>query len=300
MDIGKKIKELRCAKLMTQTELAGDEITRNMLSRIENGAALPSIGTVIYLAERLGVHPGLLLADGDDDLVFLKSNSLKNIKKAFLDKNYELCRDMCLELLRYGDDDEIYLILTEATFECAEIKLLEGKLHKCKKLLDDALEYANKTVYNTKLIENCVKSLFFHIRGISPSLDSDSIDCQRLDETTKGISQANELCRYINLLYSCNHSDKEVNIDDYTICVFNTELYNVHIQAKLHMQNNNYEEALELLLSIVNYKGVPPLFVVYLVSLDIEICARELNDYKTAYGCSVNRISLIETMLSEV
>ena len=50
MDIGKKIKELRSAKLMTQTELAGHEITRNMLSRIENGAALPSIGTVIYLA----------------------------------------------------------------------------------------------------------------------------------------------------------------------------------------------------------------------------------------------------------
>lgn len=47
MDIGKKIREIRTEKLMTQSQLAGDEITRNMLSRIENGAALPSLGTVM-------------------------------------------------------------------------------------------------------------------------------------------------------------------------------------------------------------------------------------------------------------
>ena len=48
MDIGKKIKKLRNEKLITQSELVGNEITRNMLSRIENGAALPSLGTVVY------------------------------------------------------------------------------------------------------------------------------------------------------------------------------------------------------------------------------------------------------------
>ncbi len=39
MTIGEKIKKIRTAKLMTQSELAGSEITRNMLSRIENGFA---------------------------------------------------------------------------------------------------------------------------------------------------------------------------------------------------------------------------------------------------------------------
>jgi transcriptional regulator with XRE-family HTH domain len=32
MNVGEKIRELRLAKLMTQAELAGDHITRNMLS----------------------------------------------------------------------------------------------------------------------------------------------------------------------------------------------------------------------------------------------------------------------------
>ena len=40
-DIGEKIKRLRLQRNMTQSDLAGDQITRNMLSRVENGAALP-------------------------------------------------------------------------------------------------------------------------------------------------------------------------------------------------------------------------------------------------------------------
>ena len=51
--IGEKIKRLRCAKLMTQSELVGGEITRNMLSRIENGAAQPSLDTLRYIAKKL-------------------------------------------------------------------------------------------------------------------------------------------------------------------------------------------------------------------------------------------------------
>ena len=80
MNIGNKIKNLRTEKLMTQSELAGTEITRNMLSRIENGSALPSLGTIIYLARRLGVPAGYLLSEGDEEFVYIKSNAMKNIK----------------------------------------------------------------------------------------------------------------------------------------------------------------------------------------------------------------------------
>ena len=62
MEIGEKIKMLRTAKLMTQKELAGSEITRNMLSRIENGAAQPSLDTLRYIAKKLNVSAGFLLA----------------------------------------------------------------------------------------------------------------------------------------------------------------------------------------------------------------------------------------------
>ena len=72
MKIGEKIKKLRTAKLMTQSELAGSEITRNMLSRIENGAALPSLGTILYIASRLNVSPGFLISEGSDEDIYYK------------------------------------------------------------------------------------------------------------------------------------------------------------------------------------------------------------------------------------
>ena len=64
MNIGEKIKNLRMSKMMTQQELAGEHITRNMLSRIENGFALPSMQTLLYISDKLGVPAGFLLAEG--------------------------------------------------------------------------------------------------------------------------------------------------------------------------------------------------------------------------------------------
>lgn len=54
MEFGKKLKQARQQAGLSQRQLCGDVITRNMLSQIENGSAKPSVGTLQYLAERLG------------------------------------------------------------------------------------------------------------------------------------------------------------------------------------------------------------------------------------------------------
>ena len=56
-EIGEKIRKFRKMRGMTQAELAGESITRNMLSLIENGGASPSLQTIEYLADRLGISP---------------------------------------------------------------------------------------------------------------------------------------------------------------------------------------------------------------------------------------------------
>ena len=42
MNLGEKIKKIRILRKKTQKELAGDKITRNMLSQIESGKARPN------------------------------------------------------------------------------------------------------------------------------------------------------------------------------------------------------------------------------------------------------------------
>lgn len=54
MELGGKIKAARLEAGLSQRQLCGDTITRNMLSQIENGSARPSMSTLAYLARRLG------------------------------------------------------------------------------------------------------------------------------------------------------------------------------------------------------------------------------------------------------
>lgn len=61
--LGQRIKEARLAKKMTQTEVVGSFITRNMLSQIESGNAVPSVKTLTYLAQVLELPPSVLLPD---------------------------------------------------------------------------------------------------------------------------------------------------------------------------------------------------------------------------------------------
>jgi len=62
--LGKKLKEARLAKKMTQSDVVGTFITRNMLSQIESGAASPSLKTLEYLANTLEIPIQYLVSDG--------------------------------------------------------------------------------------------------------------------------------------------------------------------------------------------------------------------------------------------
>ena len=70
--IGEKVREYRLKKGMTQTALAGETITRNMLSQIENGSAQPSVATITELAEKLEAPMEYFFSEIDDIDVFRK------------------------------------------------------------------------------------------------------------------------------------------------------------------------------------------------------------------------------------
>ena len=54
MELGQKIKQARLASGLTQRQLCGDTVTRNMLSQIESGKARPSMETLAQFAKVLG------------------------------------------------------------------------------------------------------------------------------------------------------------------------------------------------------------------------------------------------------
>ena len=107
MTIGEKIKFLRLSKKLTQSAICGDLITRNMLSRIENGAALPSLPTLKQLADALGVSAGYFLDAGDDPFPYQKLALMPPIKEAFKKGDYTSALALSASL---DKDDEIAYI----------------------------------------------------------------------------------------------------------------------------------------------------------------------------------------------
>ncbi|PGT20153.1 helix-turn-helix domain-containing protein [Bacillus cereus] len=88
--LGEKIKVLRKEKRLTQTELAGSELTKSMLSQIENGKATPSMKTLQYIADKLGCETSFLLEDDDVEIVELIQQTEKLIKANKCDEVYEI------------------------------------------------------------------------------------------------------------------------------------------------------------------------------------------------------------------
>lgn len=103
MSLGEKLRQARLEAGLSQRALCGGEITRNMLSRIENGAAQPSMKTLQYLAQRLGKPVGF----------FLDEMSAASTNRALMDSARQLYDAgdyaQAAELLaEYAEPDPVY------------------------------------------------------------------------------------------------------------------------------------------------------------------------------------------------
>ena len=84
MTMGQRILTARLAAGLSQRELAGEEITRNMLSSLEHDAANPSVATLRYLAKRLGKSVSWLLGETE----------ASGAAAAFEAGDYRRCREL--------------------------------------------------------------------------------------------------------------------------------------------------------------------------------------------------------------
>ena len=293
MNIGEKIKKLRTAKLMTQADLVGTEITRNMLSLIENGSANPSLETVCYIASRLNVSPGFLISDGEDEQVYLKHHEIVGIKKAFMNEDYRICRDMCLTSESL-DDDEIQMILCECNLAIAIEEFSNGRLHESCELFDEAIECCAKTLYRTEYSLAAAAVYFRYIRRISATISSNIID---ENEVNVHPALTDEFCRYTIML---ERIDREEQIEEDEILTVGKgeSPYVLHLKALRYMKQSLFKEAYDCLHAILLCEVPIPQPMLYFVFCDLEVCCKEIEDFRGAYEYSIDKIELLQKLLS--
>ena len=292
MNIGNKVKALRLAKMMTQSELSGDMITRNMLSRIENGFALPSLQTLLYLSEKLGVPAGYLLADEDEEFKFKKLTVMPDILQSFKDCNWQICIDLCSKL---GDtDDEITHIVSLCRYNEALEAFESGELKTAARMFDEAKNISESTSYASDSITAVCDAYLYCIGMISPLLVSD-IDVVRLPSVA---ALSNEFCRYFIALKSVEQP-AVVQIDYSDIINQDAEdnVFSKHIIARFKMKNGYHNEAYHIMKEILSSDSKIPAPMLYFVFADLELCCRELSDYRGAYEYSSDKTGMLEKFL---
>lgn len=165
-ELGKKLKEARLAKKMTQAEVVGNFITRNMLSQIESGAAMPSVKTLSYLAGVLGLSPDQLIAPepATDDAY----HALCQAKAAFRAGRYA---EVPGEESRFpaAVADELYALSARACLCRAKAEAeTDGVPNDVTALIRRAVDHAGKGLYaNEALRSEAILLLTAHTARLS-------------------------------------------------------------------------------------------------------------------------------------
>ncbi len=146
MTLGQKIKEARLEQGMTQKELVGSYITRNMLSKIENDSAAPSVRTLEYLAGALSLPTGYFLS-GAPISDGTAPDGLDEARAAYRQGRWLDCLAALEADATAGTSDEGYLLHARAGAHAARAALERGDLAAARELAEPAQYYNQEGMY---------------------------------------------------------------------------------------------------------------------------------------------------------
>ena len=234
MTMGQRILAARLAAGLSQRELAGEEITRNMLSSLEHDTANPSVATLRYLAERLGRPVSW----------FLGEERSSEAIDAFESGDYRRSRELM-------DPRERRWLEPLALLREAEQALESGRIPYARELLSQ-LSGKSSPLYGPELRR---KAAVLRCRcGDEAEIPEDGALLQKA-RTALAAERPEDALRYL---------------------------------AAIDHRNRHWHHAMgEALFARGDYAGAKDHYHLCELSFDVrerlEVCYRELEDYKMAY-----------------
>ena len=162
MTLGEKLRSARLEAGLSQRQLCGDYMTRNMLSQIENGSARPSVDTLRYLAERLGKSVSY----------FLEEQAVSSPNQALMAAARKAPLHQVPEILEsYRDPDPVFdrerwLLEALGYLAMARKALDENRPGYACTLLEKAAWAGDRTPYYTRENERTRLLLLYEAGGV--------------------------------------------------------------------------------------------------------------------------------------
>ena len=261
MTLGEKIKQARLEAGFSQRQLCGEEVTRNMLSQIENGTAKPSMATLSYFAARLGKPVSYFLEE--DAVLSPNQEVMTRARTAVLEGAGQKALQILADYRRPDAtfDPEFQLLTRLGSLDAASYAILNGQYPYAADILEQlgVLEdgYCAQELERRRLLllakarpqlrHDCCRAL--------PSMDEELLLRSR-DALDRG-----ELDRSAHLLEAAaDHSSGDWNF----------------LRGELYLTQQKFAEA-----AACYHKAEETLPEKCAVRL--ERCYRELEDFKQAY-----------------
>ena len=256
MELGSRLKQARLDAGMSQRQLCGDVITRNMLSQIENGSAKPSMDTLRYLAERLGKPMGYFLEE--QAITSPNQTVMTNARQHFPEDP-----EQALEVLKqYREDDplfdgEYHLLCALSAMELARQVLAQGRNAYAVTLLEQAAAHGALTPYYTEATERERVLLCFAAR---PELAQQlaALLPDPMPEILLRARAQTDPVKQSRILDAAPTQNGQWHL----------------LRAQVYMTQGNYAKA------VPHLEAAPKSKAVY---AQLELCCKELEDYKSAY-----------------
>lgn len=254
MELGQKLKQARLDAGLSQRQLCGDTITRNMLSQIENGTAKPSLATLQVLSARLGKPVSYFWVDApSENLSLLKQASSLPPEQALSLLQGYLSPDPML-------DSGYYLLLTRCYIALTEQALAEQRTAYAQSLLQKAQDACNHAGEPGHIFRRQLILLQYRV-------DADSSLAEKLPDNTeemllraKAALDRNDPERALACLAAADRQTQDSFL----------------LKGDALMQQGNYKSAIDYLCALES--TLPQQ-----VYSRLEVCYRELGDFQKAY-----------------
>ena len=281
-NLGRRIRELRKSKKLTQQALCGSDLNRSMLSQIENGIARPSVDTLLFLSKKLEIPLSYLTCESKkEEAQYKRIQALDEIRRLYGMGQYAKCAGLCR--MEIEGDDEISHILSRCELMLAEACLKQSALSSAAKHIAAAEIAIQDAQYGTKEIYNICAFL---------RMLTNTVETQQLPsvETLLAFGTFDSTFMLYLILLSCTEYEPAVS-PSLAQCLQREE-YRSFILARLEMQQENYAAAYELLRSVCLHP--PGFFTEFFALRDMEYCCQKSENYKEAYELAKKRLSLAE------
>ena len=247
MELGEKLRQARLEAGLSQRQLCGDIITRNMLSQIENGSAKPSYATLQALCARLGKPVSLFWEEApSQNLQLLHTARQQPPEQALETLQGYLAPDPVLDDIYKQQKCRLLLAL-------AETALQAGDADRAKSLLSQG----------EPLLTPDSKRQYLLLRYEAEPESAEALAAQLPDNTREQLLRAKSALKAEDpaLCIACLQCADKKPADWFLLL------------ADAKIQQKDYMAAIEVLLPLDDSQCYSRL----------EICYRELGDFEKAY-----------------